>query len=106
MADTAITVAEPEPESEPRRAVQSTQPTGILMTHSHVPQNPNTIILGFNFNPMEDSRRIIADNLSTTIGEISPLINLSRSVCLQQRHFKLYCFFQTSFSIQIFKIQI
>lgn len=85
MADTTITVSEAESDTDPRRVsvnvTQSTQPSGILMTHSHVPQNPNgTINLGFNFNPMEDSRRIIADNLSTTIGEIRPLINLSRSV--------------------------
>ncbi|OXU20293.1 hypothetical protein TSAR_013929 [Trichomalopsis sarcophagae] len=86
MADTTITVtvSEAESETDPRRVnvnvMPTTQPNGILMTHSHVPQNPNgTVTLGFNFNPMEDSRRIIADNLSTTIGEISPLINLSRS---------------------------
>ncbi|XP_014228124.1 RING finger and transmembrane domain-containing protein 2 [Trichogramma pretiosum] len=38
-----------------------------------------SLTLGFNFNPMQDSRRIIANNLSTIGGEISPLINLSRS---------------------------
>ncbi|XP_014204820.1 RING finger and transmembrane domain-containing protein 2 [Copidosoma floridanum] len=82
MADTAITVEEAEPESEPRRAstTESAQSTGILMTHSHPPPNSNTALatLGFHFNPMEDSRRIIANNLSS-IGEISPLISLSRS---------------------------
>lgn len=81
MADTAITV-ESDPDAEPSRvnAAQISQPNGILMTHSHTPQSSNgPLRLGFNFNPMEDSRRIIANNLST-IGEISPLINLSRSV--------------------------
>ncbi|KAJ8675681.1 hypothetical protein QAD02_011467 [Eretmocerus hayati] len=82
MADTAITVEEGEPESELRRggSTPSTQSPGILVPHSHLPQNSNpTLMLGFNFNQMDDPRRIIADNLSSTIGEISPLINLSRS---------------------------
>lgn len=82
MTDTTITVDEPEADSESRsnNVAQNTQPSGILMTHSHSPQSSNpTLTLGFNFNHMEDPRRIIADNLST-IGEISPLINLSRSV--------------------------
>ncbi|XP_058810709.1 RING finger and transmembrane domain-containing protein 2-like isoform X2 [Phymastichus coffea] len=80
MADTAITV-ESESDAEPSRSsvAQTNHQNGILMTHSHTPQSSSgPIRLGFNFNPMEDSRRIIAHNLST-IGEISPLINLSRS---------------------------
>lgn len=92
MADTAITVDEPEIESESRNsnAAQNTQPSGILMTHSHTSQNSNpTLTLGFNFNHMEDPRRIIADNLST-IGEISPLINLSRSVSYNKYIFLLF----------------
>ncbi|OXU16875.1 hypothetical protein TSAR_006317 [Trichomalopsis sarcophagae] len=72
MADTTITVSEAESETDPTKnnvnVTLTTQPNGILVTHSHVPQNPNgTATLGLNFNPMEDSRRIIADNLSTTI---------------------------------------
>jgi hypothetical protein len=89
MAETTISVDETESELDSRaNDVQNTQSNETLITHSQVPQHSSTTVpLGFNFNSIEHSRRIIANNLSSTIEEINPFLNLSRSVSYYKRYF-------------------
>lgn len=81
---------------------QENQVAAVQTVSTILPQNSAPSIssgplsISFNFNSVEDSTRMLANNLTSTIGEISPLINFSRSVSCQI--FKLHeKFFKKSF---------